>query len=1099
MEMARCNQTYAIAASEGEVEEQVGRMPRDSETAIGLHAWAGPDRGWGRIGEVNGANVRVDFFESIANPLAESRWFAHRDVKIVALPPQTRVFWEDASRWNAGRVLAGGPASGYTVRKPDVSYDLRIDAQDLRVRWSRSVTDPVMALLAGANEHPNYAQARLPFIRAAVAQRAACSSAPAILSSAVELYPHQLRAVLQVLRDPVQRYLLADEVGLGKTIEAGMIARQILIDKPTAAITFIVPDTLQRQWWDELRNKFFVNDFASNQIRIVAHESPQHWRSTPTPELVVVDEAHHLVAADTPARVGRLLAQMCHESPRLLLLSATPALHHEREMLGLLHLLDPALYRLEDLDGFTARVRARHEIASASHTLDPRFPEFVPLLLRKIREAFPDDRRLASLADAAVRVAQSDLDSLPGNIERVRNYLNETYRLHRRVIRHRRDRVLAATRSGPAFVVRGRQDPIQLELDDPRGDTAEQLLEHWRQRVRDHLFDIAADAETWSAYALAHAVLMERSRDHAGVLRAAIAFRMGDNHEARTAGLDWQEAHLLRTCPVLDADDELWQGLAALPADDESLRRITQLVGELVRRHPRLLIFAGTTVFGRAIAAALHANSSLGPVATHLAGNGPNLNERAVRAWRADQVRALVCDRSAEEGRNFQDAAAVVHLHLPWSVNRLEQRLGRVDRHGDGGPATQYVLVSVTEESIAGAWLALLRDGFGVFRDSLSMLQYAIEEVAPELFLSLLRRGGQGLLEATDTVTTTLRQRRKEIETEDTLEASFATEHDHDKLLNRIYELESRCGALERVVDNLACDAVGSLRLLRTSEPENPRSRRYSPGKRSLLPAHLLDHALPGSWETAGCFDRADARLRGHRVLRLGAPFIDTLWRWAQQDDLGQAAAWWRHTGAVEGDHVYLGFEYIVDADIGFVRQRFPRLSPPALQRQLDDWFVPFIAQLWLDPWATDLASPEHQRLLGQTYNPSHGDCNLNADRLPALLRMFGGARTFCEIVARAADVAPTHLRALCQLEEQAAVAEAAAIRDLGREEERLQSRRLAGADLIGEADPVAAGLPEMLRAACRAPRLRLVAVSCVVLSSRPFTHAAKEFGVNTR
>ena len=64
-------------------------------------------------------------------------------------------------------------------------------------------------------------------------QRVLASDVLGLWSAAVDLEPHQYRVVQQVLRDPIQRYLLADEVGLGKTIEAGAILRQYVIDEPS--------------------------------------------------------------------------------------------------------------------------------------------------------------------------------------------------------------------------------------------------------------------------------------------------------------------------------------------------------------------------------------------------------------------------------------------------------------------------------------------------------------------------------------------------------------------------------------------------------------------------------------------------------------------------------------------------------------------------------------------------------------------------------------------------------------------------------------------------------------------------------------------------
>lgn len=79
-------------------------------------------------------------------------------------------------------------------------------------------------------------------------------------ASAVELYPHQIQAAVAVLSDPVQRCLLADGVGLGKTIEAGLIIRQTLLDQAHGPVVVVAPDVRRRQWQAELRKKFFIDD-----------------------------------------------------------------------------------------------------------------------------------------------------------------------------------------------------------------------------------------------------------------------------------------------------------------------------------------------------------------------------------------------------------------------------------------------------------------------------------------------------------------------------------------------------------------------------------------------------------------------------------------------------------------------------------------------------------------------------------------------------------------------------------------------------------------------------------------------------------------------
>src|SRR4029453_12392494 len=102
-------------------------------------------------------------------------------------------------------------------------------------------------LIGRGNESPYFQETRLPFLRQIVEQRTACGGIEAILSSVIELFPHQIRTAVRILGCPVQRVLLADEVGLGKTIEAGIVARQYLLDHPNGSLTVVTPDVLRRQ------------------------------------------------------------------------------------------------------------------------------------------------------------------------------------------------------------------------------------------------------------------------------------------------------------------------------------------------------------------------------------------------------------------------------------------------------------------------------------------------------------------------------------------------------------------------------------------------------------------------------------------------------------------------------------------------------------------------------------------------------------------------------------------------------------------------------------------------------------------------------------
>ena len=132
-------------------------------------------------------------------------------------------------------------------------------------------------------ESPFFADRRTPFLEhLLLATRGSSRGLPAVTSSVIEHHPHQLRIARRVLQDPVQRYLLADEVGLGKTIEAGIVLRQLLIDEPEAKAVVLAPTFLIPQWRRELDEKFSASViFRPNAVSFATHEESWDWIKKP--------------------------------------------------------------------------------------------------------------------------------------------------------------------------------------------------------------------------------------------------------------------------------------------------------------------------------------------------------------------------------------------------------------------------------------------------------------------------------------------------------------------------------------------------------------------------------------------------------------------------------------------------------------------------------------------------------------------------------------------------------------------------------------------------------------------------------------------------
>ncbi|MFQ9949461.1 MAG: RNA polymerase-associated protein RapA [Escherichia coli] len=180
------------------------------------------------------------------------------------------------------------------------------------------------------------------------------------------LIPHQLNIAHDVGRRHAPRVLLADEVGLGKTIEAGMILHQQLLSGAAERVLIIVPETLQHQWLVEMLRRFNLRfalfdderyaeaqhdaynpfdteqlvicslDFARRSKQRLEHLCEAEW------DLLVVDEAHHLVwSEDAPSREYQAIEQLAEHVPGVLLLTATPEQLGMESHFARLRLLDP--------------------------------------------------------------------------------------------------------------------------------------------------------------------------------------------------------------------------------------------------------------------------------------------------------------------------------------------------------------------------------------------------------------------------------------------------------------------------------------------------------------------------------------------------------------------------------------------------------------------------------------------------------------------------------------------------------------------------------------------------------------------------------------
>ncbi len=282
--------------------------------------------------------IKVTYFSSPTEPEVHSLWVSSKKLKPERLNAQTRVYHFSAEdeTWLFGRVI-DIEDSKYLIRFPDKKEKL-LTPQEFDVRWDQPLIDPVPLLASMISETPFFHQRRREVRKELTEQRSLTQGIPAFIASAIELVDYQYKTIKRILQDPIQRYLLGDEVGLGKTIVAGILLYQHMLDFPEHRILILVPSSLKEQWMEELKAHFYMEKAIEDEmVKILSHEEKEEVKYVSQSQkftYIVVDEAHHLSRfAWSYEKEDQIffksISKLCHESPRLLLLTATPVLHNE--------------------------------------------------------------------------------------------------------------------------------------------------------------------------------------------------------------------------------------------------------------------------------------------------------------------------------------------------------------------------------------------------------------------------------------------------------------------------------------------------------------------------------------------------------------------------------------------------------------------------------------------------------------------------------------------------------------------------------------------------------------------------------------------------
>lgn len=562
-----------------------------------------------------------------------------------------------------------------TVAVPSTSRVERIAAAELQPLANRQWTAEEVAWRAATG----------------LAWRSMADGEPlAVAAGGVEPLPHQIAVLDRALATEPLRLLLADEVGLGKTIEAGLVISELKARGLVRRVLVVAPKGVQLQWITEMADRFKeefvlvgaggipveagVNPWrafdqivcsvdAVKPIRSRAGWSPQRvaahndrrvraivdagW------DLIVIDEAHHVAGSSEDVarhQLGRLLAEA---TPRLLLLSATPHSGKTDAFARLLALLDDAFLHGQPIDR-----------ASVG-----------PLVVRtEKRHATDNDGK------PLFRPRTTILSTVPYGSRTIERSLYEAVTDY---VRHGYRRAQAERRPTAGFLVLLMQRLVSSSTAAILAALERRLIAATAESLQFRLF--TDRASEWGDLTGEEqlAALADAQGTAWGNERAEVELLLDLARKSIGSGIDAKARHLL----------DLLGEIARMEGDPSTKAVVFT---EFVPTQEMLLdVLAGAGISAVAI------NGSM------------SIAERrdAQEAFRTD-ARVLVSTDAGGEGVNLQFAHVVVNYDLPWSPTRIEQRIGRIDRIGQTHEVAAHNLV--LESSIDARVLSVLQDKLAV-------------------------------------------------------------------------------------------------------------------------------------------------------------------------------------------------------------------------------------------------------------------------------------------------------------------------------------------------------------------------------------------------
>ena len=585
-------------------------------------------------------------------------------------------------------------------------------------------------------------------------------------SSQTDFYAHQFKPVLKFLNSAVGRILIADEVGLGKTIEAMYIWKELQTREDARRLLIVCPAMLRQKWQDDLRQRF--NIFAEivdakvllSRVRLCLEKQRNqsfaciasleglrpgsNWEDLNTTnaraelarlldanpasdnfglfDLAIIDEAHYLRNASTAShRIGQLIRDAaCH----MLLLTATPVQVHSSNLYQLLRLISPDDFFNEMI--FENMLEANQPVVHALRYLWAIPPEPAKArgsINQALRSSYFNDNPLLDQVQqtlsAEPKLSKADRVELGYKLEKVSllgQYITRSRK--RDVLPNRVKRTPQTLTVHFSALEQEVYDQVTAQIRQQTKGKKGASLFRLIARQRQMASSMAAALETWQADGTLDEFVDESLWEDIGI-SAQLREKVGADQASEPAAISLQR--------INPAD---------LEADDRKYAELQKFIKAELQKTPdeKFVIFA----YFRGTLRYLKRRLEREGISTGLImGDMGDTKWDVVHQFRQpDGPSVLLSSEVGSEGIDLQHCRFLVNYDLPWNPMRVEQRIGRLDRLGqkaDRISIINFSLMDTIEEKI----LERLYNRINIFEESIGDLENILGEMTERLLIDL--------------------------------------------------------------------------------------------------------------------------------------------------------------------------------------------------------------------------------------------------------------------------------------------------------------------------------------------------------------------------